>query len=164
MKNCFRFFGEKTGKMIIFFVANIFVLFLITNSYAEYSHGPRQTGEEVLDELLMGPNRFVVRVGSGGCTAKNFFKVDAKKEKGLTSEAPHYVLTVRRIRADECKAIVEGGILILFDLEKDLGIKGNFTYSLTNPVYSLSGVQPAEESLFSIVEKHFASTSRDSGK
>lgn len=155
MNNCYKGFAEKSSKMTIFFVTSIFILFLITTSYAGYSHGPRQTGEAVLDELLQGPKRFVVSVGSGGCTSKDSFKVDVKKEKGLTSRLPHYVLTIQRVKPDECKAISDDGILILFDIEKDLGIKGNFTYSLTNPVYSLSGVQPSEESLFSIVEKHF---------
>ncbi len=145
---------KKTGKTI-FFAAGFFVLFLITTSYAGYSHGPRQTGAVVLDELLMGPNQFVVSVGSGGCTSKDSLKVDVKQEKGLTSRMPHYVLTIRRVKPDECKAIQFSGTLILFVMEKDLGIKGNYTYSLTNPVYSLSAEEPSEESLFSIVEKHF---------
>jgi hypothetical protein len=130
-------------------------LLLAPKSYAEYSHGPRQTGEVVLDELLMGPNRFVVSVGSGGCTVKDSFKVDATKKEGLSPKAPHYVLTIRRIKLDECKAILDNGTLILFDLEKDLGIKGIFTYSVTNPVYSSSGVQLSDESLWSVVEKYF---------
>jgi len=50
--------------------------------------------------------------------------------------------------------MVDGGTLILFDLEKDLGIKGNFTYSVTNHVYSSSGERMWDESLWSMIEKN----------
>lgn len=155
MKNYLSIPGQKFIKAFFLFVVIFCVLFLTPKSYAEYSHGPRQTGEVVLDELLMGSNRFVISVGSGGCTAKGSFKVDVKKEEGLTRKAPHYALTIRRIKPDKCKAIVDDGILILFDMEKDLGIKGDFTYSLTNRVFSSSGVQPSDESLWSVIEKYF---------
>lgn len=142
------------SRAIIFLCCIFFVLFFAPKSYAEYSHSPRQTGEAVLDELLMGSNRFVVRVESNGCTDKNSFKIDVKKEEGLSPKAPHYVLTIRRIKPDECKAIVDDGTLILFDMEKDLGIKSDFTYSLTNRVFSSSRVQLSEESLRSVIEKY----------
>ena len=141
------------SNAVIFLFCIFFMLFLAPKSYAEYSHSPRQTGEAVLDELLMGSSRFVVRVGSSGCTDKGSFKVDVKKEEGLSPKAPHYVLTIRRIKPDECKAIVDDGALILFDTEKDLGIKGDFTYSLTNRVFSSSRGQLSEESLLSLIEK-----------
>jgi len=134
------------SKAIIFLFCIFFVLFVAPKSYAEYSHSPRQTGEAVLDELLMGSNRFVVRVESNGCTDKGSFKVDLKKEEGFSPKVPHYVLTIRRIKPDECKAIVDDGTMILFDTEKDLGIKGDFTYSLKNRVFSSSRVQLSEQS------------------
>lgn len=142
-------------KMLKIFslVVVVFLTAIPLEVFAEYSHGPRQTGEVVLDELLMGSNKFFIRVGSGGCTAKGSFKVDVKKGEGLTPIAPHYVLTIKRIKVDECKAIVDNGTLILFDMEKDLGIKGDFIYSLTNPVYSSSRVPRMDESLLSIIEK-----------
>ncbi|MCJ7526248.1 MAG: hypothetical protein MUP71_13650 [Candidatus Aminicenantes bacterium] len=137
------------------------VLFISLAAYAEISHSARQTGEEVLIELLMGSNRFIASVGSNGCTDKGYFKIDVKKEAGLSAIAPHYVLTVIRIKADECKAIVAGGTLILFDLEKDLEIKGNFTYSITNRVFSSSRVPPEDNFLWSIVEKYFTAGSSE---
>lgn len=150
--------GIRGGEFIRVFLLLAMVLGVLSFapiSYAEYSSGPCQTGEEVLQELLMGPTKFIIRVGSNGCTDKNSFKIDMKKEAGLFSKAPHYLLTIIRIRPDECKAIVDDGVLLLFDLEKDLGLTGDFTYSITNRVYSLSRIQPSENSLFSIIEDYF---------
>lgn len=158
MKSRSNISGEKSMKAFfvlafMFFVLGI--LFFTSKSYAEYSNSPRQTGEEVLYETLMGSNKFIVRVASNGCTDKNSFKIDMKKEAGLSSKAPHYVLTIIRIKPDECKAIVDNGALFIFDLEKDLGLKGDFTYSITNRVFSSSKFQSSDESLLSIVEKYF---------
>lgn len=149
--------GIKSGKMIFLLAMMCFVLFPPPKSHAGYSHGPRQLGEVVLDEVLMGAKKFVICVGSGGCTAKGSFKIDVKKEEGLSKISPHYVLTVIRTHPDECKAIVDGS-LFLFDLEKDLGIKGEFTYSLTNQVYSSSADPMWNDSLLSIVEKQLSLT------
>ncbi len=129
-------------------------IFLAVESFAQISSGPRQTGEEVLRELLMGPNKFIVSVASNGCTEKGSFKIDVKKEAGLTSSAPHYVLTLKRVEPDECKAIVPEGTLVVFDLAQDLGIRGNFTYSLTNRVLALSKAAPSDGSLMSIIERY----------
>ncbi|UWX56909.1 hypothetical protein NY406_06550 [Chlorobaculum sp. MV4-Y] len=101
-----------------------------------WSPGPRQTGEVLLDEAVTGLGGFVIRVGSNGCTSKNSFDVLVKKKAGITSLAPHYELTIVRKTPDECKAIVEDGVVIAYDLKNDLGISGNYTYSITNPVSS----------------------------
>ncbi len=156
-------FVRKSIKLIFLFLAMFFVLCFISISYAGYSHGPRQTGEVVLDEILMGSKKFVVVVGSGGCTAKGSFKIDVRKEDGLSKISPHYVLTIIRTVPDECKAMVDG-TLILFDMEKDLGIKGEFTYSLTNQVYSSSSDQMWNASMLSIIEKQFSLNSSESEK
>ncbi|MRR56089.1 MAG: hypothetical protein EG822_16575 [Deltaproteobacteria bacterium] len=141
-------------RKIFFPVFILCISVLAQEACADNSHGPRQTGEEVLDELLLGRNKFVMSVGSNGCTAKSSFTVAVKKEEGLTPDSPHYALSIKRVKADECKAIVEGGTLVLFDLEKDLGIKGRFTYSVTNQVYSSSGDRMRDESLWSMIEKN----------
>ena len=129
-----------------------------TGAFAQqYSHGPRQTGEAVLDELLVGRNSLLVKVGSNGCTGKTSFRIESKKEEGVSPIAPHYILTVQRIRPDECKAIVDEGMLILWDLDSDLGLKGNFTFSVRNMVYSASsGFHSDEDSLVSIIKKSFS--------
>jgi hypothetical protein len=93
------------------------------------------TGEEILLEYMTKPNKLIVRVGSNGCTNKNSFKVKVKKMAGITAKSPHYELTIIRTAADECKALVEGGPIITWDMEKDLGLTGHYTFSLTNRVY-----------------------------
>jgi hypothetical protein len=137
------------------------VTFLSPQTYAGDSINPRQTGEEVLYETLLGANKLIVRVASNGCTDKGSFKVDVKKEAGFPSKEQHYVLTIKRVRPDECKAIVDNGALVLFDLEKDLGLKGDFSYSITNQIFSSSKLKPSDESLLSIIEKYFTSKSSE---
>jgi len=58
-----------------------------------------------------------------------------KKEDGLSTKSPHYALTIVRVKPDECKAIVTGGSLITFDMRKDLGLTGSYTYSFTNRIF-----------------------------
>jgi len=77
-------------KKIFFPVFILCISVLAQEAFADYSHGPRQPGDAVLDELLLGRNKFVISVGSNGCTAKGSFKVEVKKEDGLTPKSPHY--------------------------------------------------------------------------
>jgi hypothetical protein len=154
MRPPLRAFERDALKVMKVLTALAGVFFLVVPAFAQISSGPRQTGEEVLRELLMGPNKFIVSVASNGCTDKGSFKVDVKKEAGLTSSAPHYVLTLKRVEPDECKALVPEGTLVLFDLAEDLGIRGNFTYSLTNRVLALSKAAPSDESMMSIIERY----------
>lgn len=158
MKSRWQISGGRSRKgfnafLAIFGILAVFLL--IPASYAAYSNSPRQTGEEVLDELLMGTDQFIIRVASNGGTDKSSFKIDVKKEAGITAKVPHYTLTVIRIKPDDCKAIVEGGTLVLFDLGKDLGLTGDFTYSIANKVVSSPHIQSLDESLFAIVKKYF---------
>lgn len=145
---------------MVFRIVNvlIFMSAFSTGAFAQpYSHGPRQTGEVVLDELLVGRNSLLVKVGSNGCTSKTSFRIDTKREEGITPIAPHYILTLDRIVPDECKAIVEEGVLIFWELDNDLGLKGNFTFSVRNMVYSTtSGFHPDDDSLLSIIKKSFS--------
>lgn len=144
---------SKREKMIFGSMVSIVVFGLFcTCAFAQpYSLGPGQKGEEILDELLLGNSMFWVKVGSSGCTGKKSFRVDVGKQEGGAA-APHYTLTIHRVAADECKAMI-GGIVISWDLEKDLGLTGSFTYSVRNRVYSV--YQPADdgESLSSIVAR-----------
>lgn len=126
-------------------------LFTFNTAYpsVNYSTSPRQTGEVVLDETVLGPAAFVVRVGSNGCTSKRSFEVSVRKSPGVTERAPHYVLTILRKVPDECKAIVDDGEVIAYDLKKDLGISGSYTYSLSNPVASSHPFARSEGSFIS---------------
>jgi hypothetical protein len=132
-------------------------LFLCGRAFGQpYSHGPREIGEEVLDELLLGERTVAAKVSSGGCTGKGSFRVDVEKNEGLTSRLPHYVLTIRRVAVDECKAIVDDGPVIVWDLGKDLGLTGNYTFSVRNMVYSIHSPyddRDPERSMLSTVEK-----------
>lgn len=77
---------------------------------------------------------------------------------------PHYILTINRVSKDECKAIIDVGIPIFWDLEKDLGLKGDFTFSVRNMVYSVSYPflsDADEESFLSVVKKHFPNALRE---
>jgi hypothetical protein len=114
----------------------LLILFSYLSASAEtYSTSPRVTGVEILQEIVQqGKQGFTVRVGSNGCTAKNSFTVSVEKVKGAIESAPHYLLTLIRTVPDECKAIVDDGELITYDLQKDFGITGNSAYSITNPV------------------------------
>lgn len=148
--------------MMIFRSLVLITLFFVFSTYSfagQYSAGPRQTGEEVLDELLIGTDSIFAKVGSNGCTGKGSFRIDIKKEEGVSSRTPHYVLTINRISKDECKAIVEDGALIFWDLEKDLGLTGNYTFSVTNMVHNVDkklrlGRGGDDNSLVSIIKKH----------
>jgi len=123
----------------------------------QYSHGPKQKGEAVLEELLIGKKTLLIKVGSGGCTSKSSFRIDTRKVDGITPLVPHYILTINRAQIDECKAIVDDGPVILWDFEKDLGMKGRFTISVRNMVSVIPPpyeTEDAENSMLSAVKKH----------
>ena len=139
------------------FLLSVFTLFcFLTASAVPYSPGPRSVGVEIIEEVVQGPKAFIIRVGSNGCTTKNSLAVSIKKEAGVSERAPHYVLTINRKVPDECKAIVEEGAVIIYDLQKDLGIAGNYTYSISNPVASAHLFRSHDDSFFSLVMKQAA--------
>ncbi len=90
-------------RSLVFIV--LFCMFYTYSFAQQYSAGPRQTGEVILDDLLTGKNSLFMKVGSNGCTGKGSFRIDIKKEEGITPKAPHYILTGNRIKPDECKTI-----------------------------------------------------------
>lgn len=115
-----------------------------------------------MDELLVGEDTLIIKTGSNGCTGKNSFSVDVRKERGFNPKVPHYVLTINRVVPDECKAIVDDGVIIVWDLREDLGLKENFTFSVKNMVYSVIAGRvfktTDEDSLVTIIKKHLAGT------
>jgi hypothetical protein len=137
-------------------------MFASVAAYAQqYSTGPRQIGEETLEELVLGKNALIARVASHGCTSKKSFRIEVQKTDGVSTIAPHYVLAINRVAVDECKAIVDDGIVLVWDLEKDIGLKGPFTFSVRNRVDS--GYRPYEHdnegSLVSAVKDRVAKES-----
>jgi hypothetical protein len=108
----------------------------------EVSRSPRELGTAVLRELSIGAQEISFRVDSNGCTDAGSFEVRVVREQGLTAKAPHYLLTIERVRIDECKAMLWEGVVIELDLEQDLDLKGAFTFSVTNPVLSKQAAGP----------------------
>lgn len=106
---------------------------------ARYVEGQRELGPIVVTELAIREGKLVFRTDSGGCTDAGSFTVDIVKDEGAAAKVPHYRLTIRRVRADNCKAFLVDGVLIELDLAKDLGLKGTYTISVANPVYRKAG-------------------------
>jgi hypothetical protein len=98
------------------------------------SDNPRELGPVVLKELVIKDGKVMVRVDSGGCTDKASLKAKVQREKGLSESTPHYVLSFERVRADDCKAMMLEGVVLEYDIAKDLGIGGVHTLSVSNRV------------------------------
>ncbi len=99
-----------------------------------YVEGQRELGPVIVRELAVRDGKLLFRVDSGGCTDAASFTVDVVKDQGISAAVPHYRLSIRRVRADDCKAFLLEGVLIELDLAKDLGLAGRFTVSVENPV------------------------------
>lgn len=140
--------------------------FMLPSVFAQqYSQGPRYTGEEVLEELLLGRKSLVIKVGSGGCTSKGSYRIDTRQVAGISPQIPHYLLTIHRAVIDECKAIVDDGPVIYWDLEKDLGLKGKYTVSVQNRIGSTLppfAADDAANSMLSAVKKTVEMEGRES--
>lgn len=146
---------KKNFKLLLSFTMVLGILILTPKSNAEDLRNTKQTAEVVLNELLISQSKFIIVVPSNGCTEKNSFTVNIKKEKIISTKMPNYALKVIRIQPDECKEPIENGKAFIFDLEKDLKLNGNFQYTVTNKVISSSIPKPIDESLFAIIEKYF---------
>ncbi len=105
----------------------------------QWSPGQRELGPVVLRELSFKDGKLSFRVDSGGCTDETSFTVSVRKDAGLPAGVPHYRLTIERVRADDCKALVLEGVLIELDLQKAAGLTGGYTISVENPVLAQSG-------------------------
>jgi hypothetical protein len=132
---------KKTNKAL-FFIA-VMCLCLPAALFAQslpikLSAGQRELGVVILADLSVKDGVLSFTAPSGGCTDKSSFKVTVKKEKGISEKTLHYILSVERIKADDCKALLAEGVTIAFDLEKDLGLKGAYTFAVANPLYSKS--------------------------
>jgi hypothetical protein len=100
-----------------------------------YVSGQREIGPIVVDELTIQDGVLTFRTASGGGTDSSSFEVDVVQMDSVLGFAPHYELTIRRVRADYCKALFWDGVLIQIDLEAELGLTGYYTVTVTNPVY-----------------------------
>jgi len=139
---------KKIGPVVL---SIVLLNFLQPMRMAGQTPDARHTGEEVLYEMLLSGQHLLIVVESNGCTDKSSFKVETRPSKNKDG-AIHYILKIVRLKPDNCKKMPER-IPILFDLEKDLNLSGNFTYSIENRVLN---AEAAEGSLYSILEKYFS--------
>jgi hypothetical protein len=86
----------------------------VSGQTPKVSRSPRELGTAVLRELSIGDGKISFRVDSNGCTDAGSFKVRVSGEEGITPKAPHYRLSIERVRIDECKAMLWEGIVIAF--------------------------------------------------
>ena len=121
-------------RMAFSVLALILIVLPVGAQPMKFVEGQRELGPVVVRELAIRDGKLVFRIDSGGCTDAGSFTVDVGKGEGTAAKAPHYRLTIRRIRIDECKAFLVDGVLIELDLEKDLRLKGTYTISVENPV------------------------------
>ena len=90
--------------------------------------------EEVLLGVGLTSEGLQFTVASGGCTQKSDFAVEVNK--GITAKLP-YLVTVRRMKPDNCKAMIEGGTVIRFT-KKELELSGIVEVTLTNKIGNTS--------------------------
>ncbi len=107
-------------------------------SAQKLSHGPRELGVVVLQELIVKEEKVIIRVDSGGCTDKSAIRANVRREAGITERSPHFAVTFERVRIDECKALLSDGVLIEYDVPRDLGLAGLYTLAVTNWVFPRS--------------------------
>ena len=90
--------------------------------------------EEVLLGLDLNTKTLDLHVASGGCTKKDDFEIEVNK--GFTGRPP-YLVTVRRIRSDNCKKLMPEGVKLSFDRGK-LGLDGLVEFTITNKIGNTS--------------------------
>ena len=133
-------------RMLLRFLPVLFALLLVGRPVCgqtqEVSRSPRELGVAVLRDVSIGDGKISFRVDSNGCTDAGSFEVRVTREQGITAEAPHYRLMIVRVRTDECKAMLWDGVVIELDLERELGLTGAYTFSVTNPVLSEHAAGP----------------------
>ena len=100
----------------------------------DLSGPPSGWTEEVLMGSFANRNELSIRVATGGCTKKEDFWIWCTYDEESKERVPHYVLTIYRMRKDECKAFHPSGVLIKFNLREELGLPDLFTYSVINRV------------------------------
>ncbi len=90
--------------------------------------------EEVLLGIDFSQKTVDIHVASGGCTKKEDFHFDVNK--GVTGKPP-YIVTIRRITPDNCKALIHEGVRLSFD-KTELGLDGLVEFTLTNKLGNTS--------------------------
>ncbi len=108
---------------------------------SSYSFLPNEPGEIIIRELLVKEHKILIRVNTNGCTHKNTIKAKVTKtENRVDSSVPNYEITFIRVIPDDCKASFPEGVMIEYDLGRDLEIETKlpYTFLITNPLYPFS--------------------------
>ncbi|MDX1808246.1 MAG: hypothetical protein R3331_01770 [Sulfurospirillaceae bacterium] len=115
-----------------------FVVLLCTSItlYAVNTGNPKYLGTVSLNEIIMKPNTLIVNINSNGCTDKKSLKIDVQKDTSI-SNPEHYILNIKRIKPDLCNNFIPNGKTVFFDLNRDLNITGQFSYSVVNGITSV---------------------------
>ena len=93
-----------------------------------------RAGEILLKSLSIKEGKLSFGTDTGGCTSKSSFRVDIEPGKDSSGEMKTYTLTIKRVRPDDCKGFFPEGIVIEYEIGKDLGIKGSYTISVKNRI------------------------------
>jgi len=89
--------------------------------------------EEVLHGIELTDEKLIITVATGGCTEEDSFHIEVNK--GYTG-LPPYLVTVYRIKSDDCKGLFEP-IRISFSL-KELGLEGAVDFRVLNRIGNTS--------------------------
>lgn len=121
----------------------VFIAAMISMLYGgSISSSRQENGEIVLQSLSVADGKIVFRTETGGCTDRKSFRVNVKQVKDAAwRKKPHYRITIERVVPDYCKGFFIDGTLIEIDLEKEAGLKGDYTLTVTNMVYTRETVQ-----------------------
>ena len=135
----------QTGKIVrvVLFTA-LFLSFAValeaqpqaekTSSLPKLSSMQRDLGVVILEDFSIRDGVLSFRTTTGGCTDKDSFKISVARGAGISERASHYILSIERIKPDDCKAFFPDGIVVEYDLEKDLGLTGIYAVSISNPM------------------------------
>ncbi len=102
----------------------------------EFSNEQQKTGIEILKELAIGEKKISIRVRTGGCTGKDNIKPYIMTFLDQEKNIPVCEITFVRTSPDFCKAFFPEGINIVYDIEKDLKIKGPCIIKVNNPIFT----------------------------
>ncbi len=128
----------------IVFCAAVFFLLAVTlaaQPQAEKTSPPakltstqRDLGIVILENFSVKDGVLSFRTATGGCTDKGSFKISVSRAAGISERVSHFILTIERIKSDDCKGFFPDGVVVEFDLDKDLGLSGAYAVSISNPM------------------------------
>jgi hypothetical protein len=98
----------------------ITLLFFLACAHAESDHIEPLMGAQVQSENI------VLQVFTGGCTNKNSFVINTRKNIDTLE------VTFLRVIPDNCEAYLPNGRFLLYELE-ELGIQSGQTVKIMNP-------------------------------